>query len=317
MYRQYKEGNLFQIDFGSGYGYIQEVGESINDNKMRLVAMYERSFVEAIRSVDELSVEKYFISRFFGIPSEECKGNANHPITQTERGSKFNYGVYKDNETGEFKNNIIYVKNLGPHPVPGGTEPPRYLRDLNCNFISGTYKWIVRALYDESVKQQKTAKGIEHMPPDLLAFASCAIWWERGLTLESWNDEYCRRLIEEHFSEFPEDRPIKMSFDEAVATMPVKRWCENCSERKRAEWYSKVGETLQRFITTLSSDEKIPLRPVKKAVKELALELNRLQDGEFIIETVEREELFAFISTLLRVKKVGSAIDVLEEYRDW
>jgi hypothetical protein len=317
MYKQYNEGNLFQINFGNGFGYIQEVGELIDSSKMSLVAMYERSFAKEIRSVDELSVEKHFVSRFFGIPAEECRGSANHPVTQTDRGSKFDYGVYKDNQTGELKNNIIYVKHLGSHPIPPGIEPPHYLRDLDCNFVTGTHRWIVRALFDKSVKQQKTVKGIERLPPDLLVFASCATWWEKGLTIESWNDDYCRSLIEEHFLEFPEDRSIKMSFDEVVETMPTKKWRENSVDGERAEWYSQIEKLLQQFIMTLSSGEKIPSRQVKKAIKELALALNKMQNDEFFIETMERDDLFTFISALLRSKRMGSAIDVLEEHIDW
>jgi DNA-binding transcriptional regulator GbsR (MarR family) len=109
-------------------------------------------------------------------------------------------------------------------------------------------------------------------------------------------------------------QPVAISFEEAVAAIPTKEWCKNCDDKERVEWYLKIDDLLQQFIKALSAD---PLRQVDKTVKKLTIELNELQDDEHFIETMEREDLFTFISTLLEIKKKDSAIEVLEEYRDW
>ena len=171
--------------------------------------------------------------------------------------------------------------------------------------------------FNKYVKQQKTTKGIEYMPPYLLNFSSCATWWEDKLTIDTWNDEYCQRVLDRRYSDSPENRPINVSFEEAVASMPIKKWYENCSDERRKEWCSKIEVALRRFITRLSAEEKLSIRQAKIAVKETVFELNKLQNEDFFIGTMEREDLFKYISVLLRAKKVPSAIDVWDENRDW
>jgi hypothetical protein len=331
IYTLFKKGKIFQIDYGDGYGYVQEVGESLIDHdgdddfKISFVLVYERPFAEKIQKIRNLSSEKYFIGHFFTSPTQETKLTMNMkfdgatmiPPRETYRGFEFDYGGRKNEQIKIYELRQLYVKSLGSHPVPAGIELPKYLRDFDVDFIAGTYRWyIVKFIDGEFVKYQKTSKGIEHIPPYHLGFGACAAWWEERLTLETWNDEYCLRKMEERYLEEPELRPIKMSFEETVATIPTKEWIENNVDDERVEWYLEIQELLQQFIATLSK-EKIKLGPVKKAVKELTVKLNEMQNDEHFIETTEREDLFTFISTLLRVKKKASAIDIMDEHRDW
>jgi len=338
MYKVYKNGNLYQVDFSSGYGYIQEIGETEErfgaEDEIKgsgngtsteyFAAVYERSFPKELSSVRELSAEKYFIGHFTESPTQQTKltlnmglGETMVPPRKTSRGFEYEYDPYRDGQTGELKKTHIYVKLLGNYPVPSGIEIPKYFRDDEYNFMTGTYKWNVLKPHHQFIKQQKTVKNIENLPPYNLGFGRCVGWWERGMALGDWNDEYCLKVIEERYVDFPEERPINLSFNEVAVTIPTKGWRENHPNTERAEWYTKIERVLQQFIITLSSEEKIQLRQAKKAVKELTIKLNELQNDEFFIETVEREDLFTFISNLLRVKKVHSAIDVLDEYRDW
>jgi len=313
VYKRYKKGNLFQIDFGSGYGYIQEAGEvSTGEFKDYFCIVYERLFPDGIDNIKELSDEKYFVCLFCESPSKTIKksfdtdqGDPYHPIGKTPRGLEFEYDI----------NSYIYVKRPGRYKVPNDTELPQYLRDDDYDFIAGTYRWFVTTPY-KFVKYQKTVKGIEHMPPYLFSFGRCARWWEEGLTLETWNDEYCIRVIEQRYSKNPEERPVKTSFNEVVATIPTEKWIENSDDERRTERISGIDKPLRQFITIMSA-EKITLGRTKKAVTELCLELNKLQSGEFFIETREREDLCKFITDLLRSRKMTSAVETLEEYRDW
>jgi len=318
MYEYYEKGNLYQVNFGNMYGYVQEIGEvkKENDVKKIFVAVYKFPFNDELKNIKKLFAEEFFVGLYYGIPFEDCEGSKNHPVKKTQKGSEFEYDVYKDARTGEFKSTYIYVKCLGKYFVPSNIEFPQYLREDEYNFISGTYRWNVISPYNKFIKQQKTVKGIEHMPP-MLRFELCARWWEEGTTLETWNDEYCLNVIEQRYCTYPEERPIKMSFEEVVATMPTKRWRDDDSNEERFGWCSEIESILQQFVTILSSKEKITLRETKKAVKELAISINNLQNEECFVETVEREDLYKFITNLLRVKKQYAALEILEEFADW
>ena len=331
MYKRYEKGNVYQIDFGSGYGYIQEVGEiSAAKPKIYFCIVYALPFADE-KDVKELSGEKYFVSPFLYSPSKKFESpyhrnlRDEYLVRETPRGREFEFidtWVVKETPRGrEFEciQTYIYIKCLGLHPVPSNLEFPQYYRNVDYNFISGTHKLIVQTVPDGNfVKQQKTVKGIEHMPPYMgSSFNLCVFWWKEGLTLETWNDEYCSRVIERRYSECPWERPIKMTFEEAVETMPVKDWRDGETDEKRLEWCDKAEDALQQFVKVLSSAEKISLKDAKKATKELCLKLNELQKEEYYIETVERDDLYTFVTNLLQVKKVVSAADILDEYRKW
>jgi len=315
MYKLYEKGHLYQVGFGSGYGYIHEIGEDDYENSF--FVMYERRFSNEISNIKELSTEKYFIGRFMGSLLEECRENAGHINEQDMDDAGFRCSIYRGNSTKEFKNAYIYVKCLGNYLVPRGLEIPKYFRELDINLMSGTHKWIIKTSYGDFVKQRKTVNGIECVPPNSLSFNKCTDWWEKELTLETWNDEYCLRVIEQRYLEHPEERPITMSFDEVIATSPTKKWHEHEVDKERIKWYSEVEAALKQFIKMLSSAEKISTKEAKKATKELCLRLNEIQSEGINIETQDRDDLFIFITNLLRTKKAISAIDILNEYRDW
>lgn len=95
-----------------------------------------------------------------------------------------------------------------------------------------------------------------------------------------------------------------MTFDEAVATMP-KGWKE-------------LEIILKKFADKMS-DGKVTLPKANKIVKDLADELNKINTGDSdkINEAMCREDIFSFVGKILRVKKVGEALDVLDENRDF
>ena len=311
--RKYKNGNFFQISYGDKFGYIQEVGDSLSNGSNYYCKVYKQPFQIPINDVGELSDKEYYIGYFTEQPSKVIKksfytnqGDIYRPMQETPLGFEFKYGI----------KSYLYVRDLGLHPVLRNFEFPNEFRDVEFNFISGTYKWYVTTP-KKFVRYQKTVNGIEHLSPFLLGFGRCVDWWQVGLTLETWNDEYCQSVIEKYYLENPKERPIKMSFEEVVATMPTKMWIANEVDVERAKWYIKIEESLHDFIKSLSSSGKIAIGEAKKAMKELCVKLNKLQTDKVFIETQEREELYTFISNALRVKKIASAIDILDKYRDW
>jgi hypothetical protein len=84
--------------------------------------------------------------------------------------------------------------------------------------------------------------------------------------------------------------------------------------------FSKCEDILERFIDSLQKlDQETTDPEILGCVKNVVLELNKLNEsvGGGLIETMEREDLYEYITFAARRSGLKTGGDVTEEWREW
>ena len=124
------------------------------------------------------------------------------------------------------------------------------------------------------------------------------------------------------------NRNIKPDNAKAVLTLgkalPTAKWRERMKGGDDAFTKAGIDEVagmLEAYVATLAElTAKKSATPIHNSVKKLVIALNKLNTRrEAMIETMEREELAAFINALVRATGLEAApdVDLTEPWRDW
>jgi uncharacterized protein YsxB (DUF464 family) len=113
-----------------------------------------------------------------------------------------------------------------------------------------------------------------------------------------------------------------MTFEELTKIKPILEWKQRMNEDDdlfTEENINATNEVLDSFINSLKELKNNPTEEeVLECVKKVVISLNELNENyDYFIETMEREELYKFITEAARIAGFESEEDITEEWREW
>jgi hypothetical protein len=113
-----------------------------------------------------------------------------------------------------------------------------------------------------------------------------------------------------------------MTFEELTRNKPTIEWKQRMDEDDdlfTAENLNATNEVLDSYIYSLKELGGSPSEEeVLHCVKKVVISINELNDNyDYFIETMEREELYEFITQAARIVGLESEDDITEEWREW
>jgi hypothetical protein len=113
-----------------------------------------------------------------------------------------------------------------------------------------------------------------------------------------------------------------MTFEELTKNKPTIEWKQRMDEDDdlfTAENLNATNEVLDSYIYSLKELGGSPIEEeILHCVKKVVISLNELNDNyDYFIETMEREELYEFITQAARIVGLESEDDITEEWREW
>ncbi|MFB5284688.1 hypothetical protein [Peribacillus sp. Hz7] len=113
-----------------------------------------------------------------------------------------------------------------------------------------------------------------------------------------------------------------MTFEELAKNKPTVGWKQRIDEDDELltdENINATNEVLDSYINNLKKiGDKPTEEDILECVKEVVIRLNELNDQyDYFIETMEREELYEFITEAARIVGLESEEDITEEWREW
>jgi hypothetical protein len=113
-----------------------------------------------------------------------------------------------------------------------------------------------------------------------------------------------------------------MTFEELLKNKPTEEWKQRMDEDDDLftdENINATNKVLDSYISSLKKlGEKTTEEGIIECVKKVVIRLNELNDRyDYFIETMEREELYEFITEAARIAGLESEEDITEEWREW
>ncbi|MEH7012432.1 hypothetical protein V7087_16730 [Neobacillus niacini] len=113
-----------------------------------------------------------------------------------------------------------------------------------------------------------------------------------------------------------------MTFEELTKNKPTLEWKQRMDEDDDLftdENINATNEVLDSYINSLKELKDNPTEEkVLECVKKVVISLNELNENyDYFIETMEREELYEFITEAARIAGFVSEEDITEEWREW
>jgi len=327
-----KKGRLFAAKVKNGYCLFQDAGETrvyIDKTKLtyegaaktlkslygkpnlhiiHYVIFYERVLSEIPKNFDFLNDEKYFYRQID--PKEGLKF-----MTGLKDG--FLQFPYDGHPYSVFFEGRITYSDLGLQKLPATVSAQRYFRDFDGSLL-GKKKLYLHDVFNGELFEYKheTVEYLQYSP-DFGTIEPTLMSLEDGFTLEKWNLEWLKKGVEEYFLEHPSERPMNETYDELRVKLPTKEYVKFIENVEMLEANTRVEAALIAFADGLVDEDNLKVAKAKKLTKELVLKLNKINEETDFIETVEREEIHAYIEKLLIKLNKKSAIDVIDVFREW
>ncbi|MGG1679670.1 hypothetical protein ACIFOT_28715 [Neobacillus sp. NRS-1170] len=112
-----------------------------------------------------------------------------------------------------------------------------------------------------------------------------------------------------------------MTFEELTKNKPTLEWKQRMEDDDlfTDENINATNEVLHSYINSLKELRDNPTEEeVLECVKNVVISLNELNENyDYFIETMEREELYEFITEAARIAGFESEEDITEEWREW
>ncbi|WP_088090471.1 hypothetical protein [Bacillus sp. OV166] len=113
-----------------------------------------------------------------------------------------------------------------------------------------------------------------------------------------------------------------MTFEELTKNKPTLVWKQRMDEDDNLftdENINATNEVLDSYINSLKVLRENPTEEeILECVKKVVISLNELNENyDYFIETMEREELYEFITEAARIAGFESEEDITEEWREW
>jgi hypothetical protein len=113
-----------------------------------------------------------------------------------------------------------------------------------------------------------------------------------------------------------------MTFEELTKNKPTLEWKQRMDEDDdlfTEENINATNEVLDSYLNSLKELKDNPTEEeVLECVKKVVISLNELNENyDYFIETIEREELYEFITEAARIAGFESEEDITEDWREW
>lgn len=113
-----------------------------------------------------------------------------------------------------------------------------------------------------------------------------------------------------------------MTFEELTKNKPTLEWKQRMDEDDdlfTEENINATNEVLDSYLNSLKELKDNPTEEeVLECVKKVVISLNELNENyDYFIETIEREELYDFITEAARIAGLESEEDITEDWREW
>jgi len=113
-----------------------------------------------------------------------------------------------------------------------------------------------------------------------------------------------------------------MTFEELTKNKPTLVWKQRMDEDDdlfNDENINATNKVLDSYINSLKVLRDNPTEEeILECVKKVVISLNELNENyDYFIETMEREELYEFITEAARIAGFESEEDITEEWREW
>ncbi len=318
--------DLYCIKTDNGYGLFQEYDSYPNMfNYIFYVVYYAQIMSLSETEIQQAIKGEYYYSR---ISFEMWKKGFSKNILLSNPKVEFSardFGI-KDEDPYYGKCSLIY---LGQYDLPYSVELPKYSRKLDLSKLSGKYKWNIHNEINNclernergvSISYKKLNDNIKSYPRYFIAHPVEIKKRFNANYRQSEDDKWVERYFEEFYQEYPEYRPSKLKYEEVKYPLPVNELrelskdIEEEKERKEYERFcDKIEELCLVFLDGIDQDKKA----VRKWLKALIDGLNSLNKETGLIDTLEAEIIYEYVSNILKSLKKISLLEYLEEKRDW
>lgn len=297
------KGRLFSVKVKDGYCFFQEAGSvfaKLKNGTTRsfyYVIFYECLRNEIPRKFDFLTNEKYFYRTSISKKEIEALKNAN--------GKKMIWNRY--------------FFDLGLQKLPLDLKPQRYFRSYDWNPHSNKiHQYLTDVFCAELFEYKEETEEYLTYSSEFPGLNATINDLENGFQLEKWNLEVMKENAEKYYLEHPYDRPTEASYEELKLKIPTIMFKQMyAGNESKLEVVEKIEQELIAYSNELVQDGKPTMSKAKNLTKEIILTLNQINLETDFIETVEREELYAYIAKLLAKLKKVSVIEIIDEYREW
>ena len=319
--------DLYCIKTDKGYGLFQEYDSyptMFNDNMFYVVYYSQVNTLSDIEIKQAMQGEYYYLRIRFdgwtkGFPQNILLSNPNVEYSARD------FGI-KEEDPYFGKCSVTY---LGQYDLPSNVKLPKYSRKLVLSKLSGKYKWNIHNEINNCLESNERGKPISYkkLNEEIKSYPRYF-----GVSLmellkrfnadyrQSDDDMWMEKYFEEFYEENPQYRPSKLKYEEVKYPLPVKELrelskdIEEEKERKEYERFcDKIEELCLAFLDGIDQDKKA----VRKWLKALIDGLNSLNKETGLIDTLEAEIIYEYVSNILKSLKKISLLEYLEEKRDW
>lgn len=319
--------DLYCIKTNKGYGLFQEYDSyptMFNDNMFYVVYYSQVNTLSDIEIKQAMQGEYYYLRIRFdgwtkGFPQNILLSNPNVEYSARD------FGI-KEEDPYFGKCSVTY---LGQYDLPSNVKLPKYSRKLVLSKLTGQYKWLIHNEVKNCLESNERGKYISYkkLNEEIKSYPRYF-----GVSLmelrkrfnadyrQNEDDKWVERYFEEFYQEYPEYRPSKLKYEEVKYPLPVNELrelskdIEEEKERKEYERFcDKIEELCLAFLDGIDQDKKA----VRKWLKALIDGLNSLNKETGLIDTLEAEIIYEYVSNILKSLKKISLLEYLEEKRDW
>lgn len=325
--------DLYCIKTDKGYGLFQEYDSYhtmfgyptvFNDKMFYIVYYYQIKTLSDIEIKQAMQGEYYYSRISFeiwkkGFPQNTLLSNPNVEYSAKD------FGI-KEEDPYFGKCSVTY---LGQYDLPLSVELPKYSRNLDLSKLTGQYKWYIHNEVNNCLEKNERGKPISYKKlneeiksyPRYLGIPLMELLKRFNADYrQNEDDKWVERYFEEFYEENPQYRPSKLKYEEVKYPLPVKELrelskdIEEEKERKEYERFcDKIEELCLAFLDGIDQDKKA----VRKWLKALIDGLNSLNKETGLIDTLEAEIIYEYVSNILKSLKKISLLEYLEEKRDW
>lgn len=274
-----KPGDIFMFQAREKYGVIQVI------EKSKYSGYNVRVFCDLIDEVNDNLIDElmqserfYFIKDFYSNDLTKYKYKTSRHI-----GDKIHMPKYMRASERKINGNIVW-----------------YIFDVEKGIIVEKFNKFNNKLISLSPFE---TWGIEYIEKR----------WAENFDLEKWNDKLLDTWYLNYLKKYEPEKIYKFNI-QLKKNSPLKKW--NKENRISKEIFELLEKLFDEFTQNISKVNQLNIDR-DKSLKQLILDINRINDKFHFLYTIESEELIEFINYLLSINNIIDENDIIDTYRKW
>ncbi|MDR3186084.1 MAG: hypothetical protein LBU04_04685, partial [Christensenellaceae bacterium] len=144
-------------------------------------------------------------------------------------------------------------------------------------------------------------------------------WWEHGLTLETFDDNYAKLRVDEIYPEFKDK--VKLPLAEVLEKHKNNFFNTDLDadlDISTKTGYNGIDLAFKKFMSSLNDPDFVIKRGnVRKEITTLVRELNKIDKKYECIYTLERETIFEMLADIFFSLGMISLLNAADSLRTW